>query len=49
MTLSTIRRQGDRSPVRLFDGIGSLKIGADVGSVVMGQTMIESFPSKRSS
>ncbi len=49
VSLSTISRQGDRSPVRAFDGTGSLKIGADVGSVVRGQTTIESFPSKRSS
>jgi hypothetical protein len=32
-----------RSPVRVSAGIGSLKVGADVGSVVKGHTTIESF------
>ena len=31
VSLSTISRHGVRSPVRVLDGIGSLKIGADVG------------------
>jgi hypothetical protein len=47
--LSTISLHGARSPVRVLDGIGSLNVGAGVGSVVKGQTTIESFASNRSS
>lgn len=47
VSLSTINLHGARNPVRVLAGIGSLKIGADVGSVVKGQTTIESFASNR--
>ena len=49
VSLSTITLHGARSPVRVFAGIGSLKVGAGVGSVVKGHTTIESFASNRSS
>jgi hypothetical protein len=43
VSLSTINLHGARRPVRVLDGIGSLKVGADVGSVVKGRTTTESF------
>src|SRR5262245_9089324 len=49
VSLSTINLHGARRPVRVLDGIGSLKVGADVGSVVKGHTTTESFASNRSS
>jgi hypothetical protein len=49
VSLSTISLHGARNPVRVLDGIGSLRVGADVGSVVKGHTTIESFASNRSS
>ena len=36
-------------PPASFDALAFVKIGADVGSVVSGQTIIESFASNRSS
>ena len=42
VNLSTIIRQGARSPLRALGWTESLKIGACVGSVVKGHTTIES-------
>src|SRR5258708_10208766 len=49
VTLSTIIRHGTRSPLCVLGWMGTLKIGARVGSVVNGQTTIESLASNRSS
>jgi hypothetical protein len=46
-SLSTIIRHDARSPLVAFGSTGSLKIGAEVGSVVSGQTMMESVASNR--
>ena len=49
VNLSTIIRDGARSPLRAPGWTGSLNIGACVGSVVNGHMTIESFASNRSS
>ena len=49
VNLSTIIRHGVRRPLWALGWTDSLKIGACVGSVVKGQTTIESFASNRSS
>jgi hypothetical protein len=47
--LSTIRRQGMRSPLRSFGSTARRNRGASVGSVVNAQIVTESVRSKLSS
>ncbi|HET9605905.1 MAG TPA: hypothetical protein VFO87_02570 [Nitrospira sp.] len=49
VNLSTFIRHGERRPLWVLGWMGSLKIGAGVGSVVKGHTTIESLASNRSS